>query len=76
MTTSWAHFMRGNLIESVQTSVGGFLFAILALWITFLAVRALLTARAPTHKTQWLVTLTAAGIFAISLLQWLQRLWS
>jgi hypothetical protein len=75
MTTSWAHFMQGEWLESLQTSVGGFLFAILALWIAFLAIRSLLTARLPTDRTQWQVAVTAAAIFAISLVQWLERLW-
>ncbi len=74
MTTSWAHFTRGHWRASVETSVGGFLFAILAVWVAFLGIRTTFTAQFPGPGTQQLITLTAAGIFLVSLLQWVQRL--
>lgn len=74
MTTSWSHFIRGDWHQSLATSLGGFLFALLAVWIAFLALRTLFTAQIPGERTQTSITVTAIGIFAISLLQWLYRL--
>ena len=74
MTTSWAHFTRGQWRASAETSVGGFLFAILAAWVAWLAIRTTLTAQIPQPWTQQVTLVAAAGIFAVSLLQWIQRL--
>ncbi len=74
MTTSWAHLTRGNWYESLRTSLGGFLFALFAMWIAFLALRALFTAQVPGERTQTMIAVTAMGIFAVSVLQWLYRL--
>jgi hypothetical protein len=74
MTTSWSHFVRGDWHQSLATSVGGFLFALFAVWIAFLALRTLFTARIPGDRTQTVIVVTAIGIFAISILQWLYRL--
>lgn len=74
MTTSWAHFTRGNWGASVETSVGGFLFAMLAAWIAFLGIRTTLSGQMPRSWTQQITLIAAAGIFAVALLQWLQRL--
>jgi hypothetical protein len=74
MTTSWSHFTRGDWQQSVATSLGGFLFALFAVWIAFLALRTLFTAQLPGDRTQSMIAVTAIGIFAVSLLQWLYRL--
>lgn len=74
MTTSWAYFARGEWSASLQTSAGGFLFAVFALGVAFVALRTLFTATAPGERTQLWFAITAAGIFTVSLLQWLQRI--
>ena len=74
MTTSWAHFTRGDWRASITTSVGGFLFALFAIWIAFLGTRTALTAQAPGPGIQIAIASTAAGIFAVALLQWAYRL--
>lgn len=75
MTTSWAHFMRGNWRESAAISLGGFLFAIFAIWIAYLGLRTAWTAQLPSTQTQQFIAFSAAGIFVVALLQWIQRLW-
>jgi hypothetical protein len=74
MTTSWTHFAQGNWLASLQTNVGGFLLAIFALWIAFLAICAAFSGQPPSEATQKLIAITASGIIAISILQWGYRL--
>lgn len=74
MTTSWAHFTRGQWTASAATNLGGFLFALYAIWIAFLALRSVFTGRLPGSQTQQVLALSGAGIFAVALMQWVLRL--
>ena len=74
MTTSWSHFTRGNWQQSLETNVGGFCFALLAIWIAYLATVTTVTARPPSPSQQKWVALIGAGIFLVSLIQWAHRL--
>lgn len=75
MTTSWAHFTRGDWQSSAEASVGGFLLAIFALWIAYLGVRLVRTGRPLQDKTMRSIAIAAAGIFIVALLQWVERTW-
>ena len=74
MTTSWSHFMRGHWMESLQSNVGGFLLAIVALIVIWLSARSLKTGRLPSYQTQQWFTYLLLGVITITLLEWIGRL--
>jgi hypothetical protein len=76
MTTSWAHFTRGNWTQSIQASGGGFLLAVLAVWVSGLGVRSTLTARPPGERTLNWLAVAAVATGAVTLLQWLERIFT
>ena len=74
MTTSWAHFVRGQWKESIRVNLGGFLLACLSLTVSFLALRTFWLLRPPSLMTQKVVTFISVGIMAVTFLDWIRRL--
>ena len=74
MTTSWSHFTRGQWMQSLQSNVGGFLFAIVALIVIWLSARTLNSGQLPSYRTQQWFTYLLLGVIAITLLEWIGRL--
>lgn len=74
MTTSWAHFARGQWLDSLRAHPGGFLLACLGLFVAWLSLAACWRAEVPSHRTQLIVTSFSVGIVVVTLLDWLARL--
>ena len=76
MTTSWSHFTRGQWLQSLQSNIGGFLLAIVALIVVWLSARTLKSGELPSYRTQQWFTYLLIGVIVVSLLEWIGRLWS
>lgn len=74
MTTSWAHFTRGQWQQSWQVSRGGFLLAWFSLAAAGLALQASYRARLPSATTQKTIVAALIGIALVILIDWLWRL--
>lgn len=74
MTTSWAHFTRGQWWQSMRMNFGGFLLACFSVWIAWLAMRVVWMARLPSLTTQRRVTFASVTIVLVTLVDWLFRL--
>lgn len=74
MTTSWAHFTRGQLWQSAQVNAGGFLLAGYSLLVVFLSLGSLWSGRLPSPRTQLFLTLALIGIVVVTVMDWLMRL--
>ena len=74
MTTSWAHFTRGQWRQSFLVNVGGFLLACFSLFIAGLAVRAFWLVQLPSLQTQRVIAMVCIGIMAVTFLDWIRRL--
>lgn len=74
MTTSWAHFVRGQFAESVRVNIGGFLLAVFSLVVAFFALRTFWTAGLPSVRIQQAATLTLIAIALVTGVDWLTRL--
>lgn len=75
MTTSWAHFTKGQFIASAASNAGGFTLALIA--AAAAPVTALLALTGRTGSRWMLPALVTALILAmaISLTDWACRLW-
>ncbi len=74
MTTSWAHFTRGQFAQSARVNSGGFLLAIFSIMVAFLALRTSWSAQLPSARTQQYVTLTLVSIALVTFIEWAMRL--
>jgi hypothetical protein len=74
MTTSWAHFTRGQFQHSARVNSGGFLLAIFSLLVAFLSLRTFWSARIPSLRMQQYVTVTLVVIAIVTLMDWAMRL--
>ena len=75
MTTSWAHLVRGRLVDALRANVAGTLLCLLGLagvpWLLSAAVGGRWLGWTPNSTTfAWI----AAGIMAVSLIEWSVRL--
>lgn len=75
MTTSWAHFMNGNPIDSAKSNLGGMMLACFAIASAIIGARIAWTGRLPSNATQRNYTLALVGIAVVTLADWLARLW-
>lgn len=74
MTTSWAHFMNGNLIASAKSNAGGTMLAFFAITSVIIGARIAWTGRLPTVGTQRNYTLFLVAIAVVTVADWLVRL--
>jgi hypothetical protein len=74
MTTSWAHFTRGQWLRSWQVNSGGFLLACFSIFVAFMALRSGWNAQIPPLKTQRIVTVALVAIGVVTLIDWAIRL--
>jgi hypothetical protein len=74
MTTSWAHFTRGQWLRSWQVNPGGFLLACFSSLVAFMALRSGWNAQLPSLKTQRIVTVALVAIGVVTLIDWAIRL--
>ena len=75
MTTSWAHFMRGNLLASASVNTGGLLLALYSLLLVIpTATRVAWTGHTPTERTLRKGAILLIGIVAVTAIDWVVRL--
>ena len=74
MTTSWAHFVRGNWIASGRANVGGFLLACLSLVVVLMAIPVIRTGTPPSVTQQQWLTYGLVGVLLVTLMDWVLRL--
>jgi hypothetical protein len=74
MTTSWAHFTRGQWLQSWQVNSGGFLLACFSILVACMALRSGWNAQLPSLKTQRIVTVVLVTIGVATLIDWTIRL--
>jgi len=74
MTTSWAHFTRGQWQRSWQVNSGGFLLACFSILVALMALRSGWNAQFPSLKTQKIVTIALVAIGVVTLIDWAIRL--
>lgn len=70
MTTSWAHFMHGEWLSSIQVNIGGFLLALYVIWFSFVLAKPLWTGQAPSLEVQKWAAICLAGIAVIAFVNW------
>ena len=75
MTTSWAHLIRGELLEALQVNVAGTLLGLAALvaapWMALLAIRGRWIGRPPGSTA---LAYAVVALFAVMLVDWVYRL--
>jgi hypothetical protein len=75
MTTSWAHLIRGEILNSFRVNAGGAILAVLAIaaipWLVIAAIRGRAFAWTPRGNV---VAWTGVVLLAVVLLQWGCRL--
>ena len=74
MTTSWAHFVRGQWVSSMRVNLGGFMLAIYGLGLLAACARTLWTGLLPTESGQKWATLGLVAIAMVALAEWSGRL--
>ena len=75
MTTSWAHTMRGNLVEAACANSGGMLLALIAL--AFLPASCYFFFRGKATRGHWFSLVLAICLItalSVALIQWVYRL--
>ena len=75
MTTSWAHFTRGQWTQSLRANTGGFMLAWLGLVGAWLAIGTAWSGELPSLRVQRWFTYVLLGIVVVTLIDWLGRLW-
>ncbi len=76
MTTSWAHFTRGQWQSSFQVNAGGFLLAGYSLVFAWIALRTCWSGQFPSLATQRAMGVGILAIAAVTLVDWSLRLLS
>jgi len=75
MTTSWAHFVRGEIVASLRANAGGTLLAMVAVVVAAISSITAVAGRWIVPPPGQLVCLLAAlGIVAVTLVDWLVRI--
>ena len=74
MTTSWAHFVRGQWIASPRVNLGGFLLAFYALAFAAASLWSAKHGRIPGVRVQQWYTVVLMAIAGITLVDWGVRL--
>jgi len=74
MTTSWAHFVRGEWLASASVNLGGFLLALAAIATSGLFLHAAWRARMPSIEAQRWLSLAAVAIAVVTITDWGRRL--
>jgi hypothetical protein len=74
MTTSWAHFVRGQWLASMTVNFGGFLLALAGVATTGLFSRSAWNGRLPGLESQKWMTVSVVAIAALTIADWLRRL--
>ncbi len=74
MTTSWAHFTRGQWASSFQVNSGGFLLAIYSLAFAFVALGCCMSGNFPSLTTQRVFVVGLLAVAAVTLVDWTIRL--
>ncbi|MGD9644207.1 MAG: DUF2752 domain-containing protein [Pirellulales bacterium] len=77
MTTSWAHFVRGQLPSALRANVGGTLLAAIAtmfmVWSLVSAVRGRIWLKLPSDRV---LVVLAATVITVTLIDWFVRLYN
>jgi hypothetical protein len=74
MTTSWAHFTRGQWQRSWLVNSGGFLLAWFSIAVAGLALQSCFLGRLPSVSTQRTLIFVLVGIGMVTLIDWTARL--
>ena len=76
MTTSWAHFTRGDWLGSVQANAGGFLLALLVVGAAPVLLRWSWTGAAPRYQVQNRLIFAVLAITGVTICDWMARIWA
>lgn len=75
MTTSWAHLMHGEIIQSARVNTGGLLLGLLAIvggpWLLISSIRGRWWLAEP--DAHWVLAISGVVMF-VTLVQWIWRL--
>ncbi len=71
MTTSWAHFVRGQWWQSANANPGGFLLAIYSLSFAAIALWAAIQRRLPAPEVTKTMAITLVAIAVVTVINWL-----
>ncbi len=74
MTTSWAHFVRGQWLSSASVNLGGFLLALYGLGLLLGCARVCWTGSLPKETGQQWATLGLLAIAMVTMVDWAGRL--
>lgn len=74
MTTSWAHFVRGEWPSSAVVNLGGFLLALYTIGIATICGRVAWTGDPPSLLMQKWATLILLAIAMVTMLDWARRM--
>lgn len=74
MTTSWAHFTRGQWVSSVQSNLGGFLLATLTVVAAPILLKAAWISSPPSLKTQNTLVFALVAVAVVAVADWAWRL--
>lgn len=75
MTTSWAHFVRGHVVQAVKSNSGGALLALLsAIAGPWLIVSGLFGRWWIRQPNEWVVVTLAASVVVVTMIDWIYRL--
>ncbi len=74
MTTSWAHFTRGQWVSSAQSNLGGFLLAVLTVIAAPFLLKAAWTSSPPSVVAQNALICGLVAVAVIAVADWAWRL--
>ncbi|MEM9368402.1 MAG: DUF2752 domain-containing protein [Planctomycetota bacterium] len=74
MTTSWAHFVRGAWLASLQSNAAGFLLAALNCGLIFAGVIAIIRGQKPSPPLLRRFAYLAVAAGGVALIDWVARL--
>ncbi len=74
MTTSWAHLVRGQLVQSIQSNAGGTAFGLITLAVATILVGHAVVAQAPSRRWAMVLVYTISTAFVITIVDWSWRL--
>ncbi len=75
MTTSWAHFVRGNVVQAVKSNSGGTLLALFsAISGPWMLVSGALGRWWIRQPNEWVVVAMASAVVVVTMIDWAYRL--
>ncbi|WP_197167670.1 DUF2752 domain-containing protein [Neorhodopirellula pilleata] len=73
MTTSWSHFMRGELATSLRVNAGGTALAAVAITVVLMGLKCVWTGDWPSMAARKILSVAVVAAGAITVTDWLAR---